>query len=841
MIRQWIAALVVAYLPGAAIMRVPWWHRADRARLPADERAFWSVMLSVVLTVSVVMALGLLGRYSFERLIWADGAFVVLVAMLFRQRLVYGDAARPTWHAAIPIAIVALGVWLYFPPSEYVIGGKDPGTYVNEGVQLAQRGELVVHDPDVAGMPAELRNLFFPSYQQPTYYSSRFMGFWIMDPDQGTVQGQFPGWFPASIAVGYGLNGLSGARQAIGVWAILGLLAVYYAGAHWFGRMAAAAATLLLAINVITVWFARYPNAELVMQAMIFASFLAWTRAADGDRPFFGAVAGLLLGLMWFLRFDIVFAVAAVVATLVLTPLSQRRAGAAFAAMLTLTTIAGIWYLVHFLSPYIALPVGFVQLRGGWWILGGAATAAVVTRLILGVPAIAAPLRRAVPLLLAVAIAGLAVFAYFFRYEGNGLAYGDAIAFQSFGWYVTAWGLAAITGGVVLLIAKRLWEVPIFFLTFLTYSLFFFYKIRISYEHFWAARRFLAVILPAALLCVIGAAAWAAAAAFARQSARTRMLAVGVTVVATAAPFGVAFWRASTPVLHYVEYAGMIPKLEQMASQLSDRDLLIVEPRNAGSDVHVLAVPLAYIYARHVLMLDSVVPDKPMLEAFVSWATSRFDRVLFLGSGGTDLLTRGISAEVIESTRFSVPEYESSYNAYPRSVRRKDIEYGLYRLRPGTPAAAAPIDFAIGQQDDLNVIRFYAKERRPDTGMTFRWTGPTSWVLLLGVPADARHVTLWMSDGGRPTQAPAPVVEVAIEQRFPNVKDPTLRLLGTATPVDALQSYTFELPPDLAAWAAAQRGAVRLRLRVPTWNPGELLQASDTRNLGVIVTRVEVR
>src|SRR5678815_5219867 len=189
MIRQWIAALVVAYLPGAAIMRVPWWHRADRARLPADERAFWSVMLSVVLSVSVVMALGLLGRYSFERLIWADGAFVALVAMLFRQRLVYGDAARPTWHAAIPIAIVALGVWLYFPPSEYVIGGKDPGTYVNEGVQLAQRGELVVHDPDVAGMPAELRNLFFPSYQQPTYYSSRFMGFWIMDPDQGTVQG----------------------------------------------------------------------------------------------------------------------------------------------------------------------------------------------------------------------------------------------------------------------------------------------------------------------------------------------------------------------------------------------------------------------------------------------------------------------------------------------------------------------------------------------------------------------------------------------------------------------------------------------------------------------------
>src|SRR5262245_26993987 len=102
MIRQWIAAIVVAYLPGAAIMRMPWWHRADRARLPADERAFWGVMLSVAFSLSIVMALGLLGRYTFARLIWTDVGFAALVALLFRQRLVYGsEAARPTWHLAI--------------------------------------------------------------------------------------------------------------------------------------------------------------------------------------------------------------------------------------------------------------------------------------------------------------------------------------------------------------------------------------------------------------------------------------------------------------------------------------------------------------------------------------------------------------------------------------------------------------------------------------------------------------------------------------------------------------------------------------------------------------------
>jgi hypothetical protein len=39
---------------------------------------------------------------------------------------------------------------------------------------------------------------------------------------------------------------------------------------------------------------------------------------------------------------------------------------------------------------------------------------------------------------------------------------------------------------------------------------------------------------------------------------------------------------------------------------------------------------------------------------------------------------------------------------------------------------------------------------------------------------------------------------------------------------------------------AAMADPVRLRLRVPTWNPATLLGANDTRDLGVIVTRVQV-
>ena len=130
-------------------------------------------------------------------------------------------AARPTLASIVPVALVALCLWRYGPPAEYVMGGKDPGAYVNAGIQIAQRGALATPDPVVASVPKPFRDLFFPSHHQDTYYSVRFMGFFIMDPDRGIVLDQFPHLFPASIAIAYGVNGLTGARYAPMAWTLL--------------------------------------------------------------------------------------------------------------------------------------------------------------------------------------------------------------------------------------------------------------------------------------------------------------------------------------------------------------------------------------------------------------------------------------------------------------------------------------------------------------------------------------------------------------------------------------------------------------------------------------------
>ena len=94
-------------------------------------------------------------------------------------------------------------------------------------------------------------------------------------------------------------------------------------------RTPAFAAAVLLAINVAQVWFARYPNSEVVMQSLMFAALLAFARPR-GRPNLFGTIAGGLLGMMLFVRYEVVLAFASFGAAATLAPIKKRRVGVAF-------------------------------------------------------------------------------------------------------------------------------------------------------------------------------------------------------------------------------------------------------------------------------------------------------------------------------------------------------------------------------------------------------------------------------------------------------------------------------------------------------------------------------
>jgi hypothetical protein len=246
--------------------------------------------------------------------------------------------------------------------------------------------------------------------------------------------------------------------------------------------------------------------------------------------------------------------------------------------------------------------------------------------------------------------------------------------------------------------------------------------------------------------------------------------------------------------------------------------------------MHVLALPLAYIYARHVLVLASPRPDRFAFGEFLAWARGRYREVYFVGGGGTDLLTRTLGVEPVASDRFQIPEYESPRNAYPSGVRQKEFDFGVYRFVDAT-AVGGDRRLDIGAMDDLHVVRFHAKERDRSGGLTYRWTRDVSYVSLVGLPADVREVILWANDGRRPAKAPPADLEVSLNDRP----------LGSARVGPGFAAYHFEIPPDLAADAARTDEPARLRLSVPVWTPRTVLGTPDDRDLGIMLDRVEVR
>jgi hypothetical protein len=55
------------------------------------------------------------------------------------------------------------------------------------------------------------------------------------------------------------------------------------------------------------------------------------------------------------------------------------------------------------------------------------------------------------------------------------------------------------------------------------------------------------------------------------------------------------------------------------------------------------------------------------------------------------------------------------------------------------------------------------------------------------------------------------------------------------------QPYIVDIPPDLAATAAARAEPVRLKIATSVWVPRRVLGTPDDRDLGVMVDRVAVQ
>ena len=147
--------VIVCWLPGA--VGVP---RADRSSAGgararcAEERLFWQVIISVAVSLAWCSRWRRRGATASNA---CSSQMLPSLAWLRQPPLPAaargGRARGPVWSCWCRCGLVLLGPWRFFPPSEYIIGGKDPGVYMSEGMQIAQRGALSAPDPVVSSVP----------------------------------------------------------------------------------------------------------------------------------------------------------------------------------------------------------------------------------------------------------------------------------------------------------------------------------------------------------------------------------------------------------------------------------------------------------------------------------------------------------------------------------------------------------------------------------------------------------------------------------------------------------------------------------------------------------------
>ena len=208
---------------------------------------------------------------------------------------------------------------------------------------------------------------------------------------------------------------------------------------------------------------------------------------------------------------------------------------------------------------------------------------------------------------------------------------------------------------------------------------------------------------------------------------------------------------------------------------------------------------------------------------FLGWARQHHPQVYFIGGGGTDLLSRNDRRRSRSpASAFRSPSTSRCANAYPTRVRFKEFDFGIYRfVTPVTAVRRADARHRrAGRPAGGTLPREGARRSVAPIGGRAR----LSYLSLLGVPADARALVLWMDNGGRPAAAPPAEVEAFVGEVS----------LGKVVVGPACSPMPCRFHAEVAAAAASSPDAVTVRLRTATWNPRDGRRRQPTTATSVL-------
>ena len=580
--------------------------------LAPGEIVFISLSIGLYFASWLLITLAEIGRL---RLGWVLGLTIIFCAMVIIVTLIrqkpfgaspFFAATSRSWLTLLPFAI-AIAILPFYRPFEYILGGRDPGVYVNAGIMMSKTGGVPFRDPFIDTLPQDIRGFFLGVYSSHGIMTTeRLQGFWYASSPIEKLVPQGMHLFPAWLAVAKWLFGYPGLLWITPFFGLIGMLGVYHFTLRFGGTPAAIIATALFILSPIQIYFSRYPSSEILMLAFLWSSLYFFQLFQARSSRLCAALSGAGLGLALLAHIDSLLLLAPVcllVAYYLLALPGERNVryfGGAFLLFL-IQTAGHLWFIArpYVLSIINALKIvpflAEIALPGFFILLLLLYLFRHRIRQLLSDGAFNRLLSAAWPFLVGVA----AWFAYFYRptHPQGSWDLGNANSFLYFAYYLGGVATVVFVSALMYFGYGQKSRNILLTLMIATFFGFYFYRLQIYPELIWAMRRFLPVIWPASFI-LIGLFLW-----------RLWQIGEGVRRVASRSlaccALALIGWHSTTTSRTYFklnEFQGAVQGVDRCAKRFNKNDLLIFEPRFNGS-LQTLSLPLWSVYGDNVLQM----------------------------------------------------------------------------------------------------------------------------------------------------------------------------------------------------------------------------------------------
>lgn len=299
-IKAIVALPIILFVPGYVTFHAFKVDKIENLRLSYLETIFIQIVTSIVTTGWIAFVLAELGYFSLFRVLIIVLVCSIIITLTFKVKFNLSAFPKPKLNleSLTLILIVIVSIGLFFFPSEYVVrGNMDANAYLCAGVELAETGSLIVHEP-------------FSGYPEPIAENIKLYNqYTSTDSESGELHPSFLHLYPTWVALSYSIFGLRNCLYITPFFGLLGILSIFLLSKRLFNNKVALIAASLLCLNFAQICWSRTPFPEMLGQFLFLGGAYAFIVFRRSDHPFFSILSAVCIGELLLTRLEFIFIV----------------------------------------------------------------------------------------------------------------------------------------------------------------------------------------------------------------------------------------------------------------------------------------------------------------------------------------------------------------------------------------------------------------------------------------------------------------------------------------------------------------------------------------------------